>query len=163
MVKYTQTNNMKKERLIIECLFKLGVRVTELCDLRVDNIIFERAIIKVVGKGDKSRYITIDETLLELLYEVKNQTYVIEDEKGLPRKRQHINYRINKLCRDASIGKMYEPHAFRRGYATHLHNKEVSLVTASKAMGHSSPSVTANYYTIVDQEGMRKQLKGIFK
>lgn len=143
-----------REKLIIELLYGTGIRLSELIELRTDNINFHNGTIKVLGKGNKERIIPLNKSLFQLLNlymglkieSVGNSNgYFIVTDKGEQSYPMFI-YRIVKerLSSLRSTDKS-SPHVLRHTFATHLLNKGADLNAIKDLLGHSSLAATQVY------------------
>lgn len=142
---------------VLELLFGTGIRISELCNLKRENIIFSQNIIKIHGKGNKERVIPIfHENILEALKLYEKNFYDISIGKDyffINRNKnilssQSVRNMINKYCRDANIKLHITPHMFRHTFATTLLDSDVDTRYIQQLLGHSS-ILTTQIYTHV--------------
>ena len=159
-------NNMSvTQKVIFELLYSCGLRVSELCDLKINNINLKSCNIICRGKGDKERIIPFGEyakncitEYLEhrklLLNEDNNQKFLYTDDKR-PYNRQDVYRFIHETGK--IIGKDISPHTLRHTFATHLLENGADLRVVQELLGHSNVSTT-QFYTHVS----KKHLKNIY-
>jgi len=144
----------KRNKMIILLLLYTGLRVSELCDIKVKNIDFLTAHLKVFGKGGKVREVPLKLGVVEAIkeYLVERSTnpfadseYLIVGQRGVLQ-RDAINTMLEKLTVRSGIDVGLKPHTFRHTFCTRLVSKGVSLTTVSKLAGHSSIDTTARFY-----------------
>jgi len=147
----------ERNRAMLETLYGCGLRVTELITLRISDLFFDEGFIRVLGKGNKERFIPIN---------TKNQQYIITFIKEI---RCHItpqndyedilflNRRGKQLTRNmvfmilkdlvikAGIKKTVSPHTFRHSFATHLLENGADLRAIQQMLGHESITTTEIY------------------
>ncbi len=161
----------QRSQALLELLYGTGIRVSECCNLRLQDIDFQIGTILVVGKGRKERYIPVGSYALDALY-----TYVHNGREDLLRGNQEINedavflnYRGKKLSR-SGVRKILEdlvgktaatyhisPHVLRHTFATHMLNEGADMRSVQELLGHSHLSST-QIYTHVTKD----QLKHVY-
>ena len=122
-----------RDRCIIELLYSCGLRVSELCELKINNIQFDANVIRFFGKGNKERIIPLTfyakEWLEKYLYQSRqilsnrktsDQKYVFLSNNGKRLTRAAVWQSIKKYVNAAGITKSVSPHTFRHSFATHL-------------------------------------------
>lgn len=131
---------------IVELLFATGMRVSELCDLRMSDVDIVQGRIRIIGKGNKERLIDIcqDETLKALkewlsLYENKTSDSPLFISR-LYRKLspQSVRQLVKNLVEGVGMVKHVTPHTFRHTLATLLLEEDVDITYIQKLLGHSS-------------------------
>lgn len=155
-----QSNKQKYEiavRLvaIIELLFGAGLRVSELCSLRLADIDLNEGIIKVYGKGGKERIIQICQTpilnaisayiQLSKKYGQYAERSLFVNSRGLALSTQSVRAAIKKIAKEAGIEKTITPHTLRHSFATLLLEEGVDIKYIQTILGHSSLSTTQIY------------------
>ncbi|MBM4174628.1 MAG: tyrosine recombinase XerC [Ignavibacteria bacterium] len=162
-------NYLKKDKenlpawAIIELLYGCGLRVSEICSLKVEDIDLENSTIKIFGKGKKHRIIpvgTYAKEAINLMVEKNksNSKFLFHTEKGEPLYPKLI-YRIvkNFLSDITEDGKIY-PHALRHSFATHMLNRGADLKSIKELLGHENLSTT-QIYTHVSVEHLKQTYK----
>ena len=138
--------------LILELLFATGMRISELCSLRTEQIDFHDYIIKIYGKGSKERLIQICNANVRRL--IDNYIAIIESEEHeylfinrLQNKlsEQSVRYMINDYAKNAQITQHITPHMFRHSFATLLLEEDVDIRYIQQMLGHSSITTTQIY------------------
>ncbi|MFW9902471.1 MAG: site-specific tyrosine recombinase/integron integrase [Candidatus Thorarchaeota archaeon] len=149
-------NSHKSSRyyLIIRLLYSTMARVSELCNIKIRDIDFERGYIRLRGKGNKERIVPVDQKTLEILEEhLKNRiNYDIEDFLLVNTRNQQLSPRvvqtdiktIKEKC-GFSDSKIITPHIFRHTGATHLRRSGMDISELQDILGHSSPNTTRIY------------------
>ena len=147
--------NLKVQTMIMT-LYGTGLRRGELLSIKLTDIDSSRMIIKVLGKGNKERYVPINDILLKQfrhywkVYQPKEYLFETNDrsKKYCGRSIQHM---FNLAKKKAGITKEGGPHMLRHTYATHLVEAGVPLVMVQRLMGHSSVRTTSGYLWIANQ------------
>ncbi len=149
-----------RNRLIIELLYATGIRVSELVNIKVNDISGDS--IKITGKGDKTRIVFFNDVCKKYLdkymikrNEINKCDYLIINHNGNKITTRMIRNIINDLITKTSIIKHVSPHVIRHSFATHLLNNGCDLLTVQELLGHSSISTTG-IYTHVSSEHIRE-------
>lgn len=163
--------NREQEKLIVrdlailELMFMTGVRISELCNLKVEAIDLEQGLVRVYGKGGKERVIPIgnrDVVLLlkeyKKLFTEKIDAYFFVNRWGNPLSDQAVRLMINKYTKEAGIKMHLTPHMFRHSFATLLLEEDVDIRIIQALLGHSS-IVTTQIYAHVASEKKRNVLE----
>ena len=155
-----------RDIVVIEILFSTGLRVSELCNIKQNNINIQTGILKIKGKGDKERIIQIcDNEVKRLLKEYQNlfkvqidQTnYFLVNRLGNKISEQSVRLMIKKYQKLIGIDKHITPHMFRHSFATLLLEEGVDIRYIQHMLGHSNISTT-QIYTQVNIKQQRKIL-----
>lgn len=158
-----------RNRAILEMLYSCGLRVSELCGLKLSNLFLEEGFIKVEGKGGKERLVPISKRAvkeLELWFVDRNQISIkpgSEDylflslRRGTPLSRITVFYWVKELAAAAGITKNISPHTFRHSFATHLLTGGANLRAIQAMLGHECISTT-EIYTHVDRSRLREEI-----
>lgn len=159
----------QRNRAILEMLYSCGLRVSELCGLKLSNLFLEEGFIKVEGKGGKERLVPISKRAvkeLELWFVDRNQISIkpgSEDylflslRRGTPLSRITVFYWVKELAAAAGITKNISPHTFRHSFATHLLAGGANLRAIQAMLGHECISTT-EIYTHVDRSRLREEI-----
>ena len=161
-----------RDRCILEMLYSSGLRVSELCNLKVNNIQFDLDLIRFFGKGNKERmipltyyarrwlerYLTQSRRILSER-STKGSKFVFLSNNGLPLTRAAVWQSVKKYINKASIPKKISPHTFRHSFATHLVDGGANLVEVQALLGHADISTTEIYTHLsrdfIDSEYMK--------
>ena len=149
-------NNVSKLTiwLALETLFATGVRVAELCDIRLCDVDLENGTILIHGKGNRERIVYIIDKNLRVKFEKyykKRHEILIDAENFFITKRytpaspDFIRRNLHQLVKRANIKKRVTPHMIRHSAATHLLEAGVDIRYVQKLLGHSSISTTEIY------------------
>lgn len=164
----TSTKLGIRDRTIIEVLYATGMRVSELCNLTLEQLHLTVHLIQPRGKGNKERIVPIGEIAEQWLKKylnsvrpqlIKGETpFVFLNAHGGQLTRQAIWQLLKKLTRKAGIKKDVTPHTLRHSFATNLLNNGADLRVVQELLGHSDISTT-QIYTHVSQS----HLKAVYK
>lgn len=159
--------SITRDIAILELLFTTGIRVSELCSLKMENIGKNFSYILVKGKGEKERLIQIcnKETILALKAYYNAFKQAIEKTEFFFVNRlqssisdQSVRFMIKKYTALAGIEKNITPHTFRHTFATLLLEEGVDLIYIQHLLGHSS-IMTTQIYTHVNQAKQKQILR----
>ena len=141
-----------RNRLIMELLYATGIRVSELVNIKINDIDISNLSITVTGKGDKTRIVFFNKVVKELLNkyikessEIRKNDYLIINQHGKQITTRGIRLIMNKVIDETSIIKHVHPHILRHTFATHLLNNGCDLLTVQELLGHVSISTTGIY------------------
>ena len=151
-----------RDSLIIELLYSTGIRVSEAINIKLSDINEYSRNIKILGKGNKERYVLYGSRFEELYNEYKKEFYdVIKDNYLLLSKNNKklnesaIRKIINKVTLKSGLNKHVYPHMLRHTYATHMLNGGAELLSVKELLGHKNIQTTG-IYTHVTNERLRK-------
>ena len=159
----------QRNKSIIETLYGCGLRVSELCGLKLSDLHFEEEYIQIIGKGNKERVIPIGEVAMSniMLYKnhvrnhlaIKkgNEDILYLNRRGTKLSRIMIFNIIKELALIAGIKKNISPHTFRHSFATHLIEGGADLRAIQEMLGHESITTT-EIYTHLDRTFLRETL-----
>ena len=156
-----------RNRLILELLYGTGIRVSELCNIKISDIDFNNKTIRILGKGSKERIVLYNNTCnnilnkyinddRKLLLNNKLNEYLIvglNKTKGLTTR--SVEMIIDSIINKAALNRNVTPHVFRHTFATHLLNEGCDILVVKELLGHSSLDTTG-IYTHVSNERLRK-------
>lgn len=158
----------QRDRLILEIFYATGLRVSELVNIKIEDIDDDRKEIKVNGKGNKDRIVCFGDYCLEFLKLFINDgrqkilkkhhtscTYLIINDNGRKITTRGIELILNNIVKKAAIKKHISPHMIRHTFATHLLNEGCDLTTVQELLGHESLETT-QIYTHVSNEHLRE-------
>lgn len=147
----------ERNRAMLETLYSCGLRVSEMIELKVSDLFFDEGFIKVIGKGNKQRFVPINDYMIKLIETYKNLIRSrIKTQKGYEdtlflnrRGKQLSRNMIFMILRDhaekAGISKTVSPHTFRHSFATHLLENGADLRAIQQMLGHESITTTEIY------------------
>lgn len=139
-----------RDRLIVRLIYATGVRVSELCSIRVEDIDFEEQTIRVKGKGDKIRTVFVDEETLQKIGEFIGNTIegpLFAGQQGNPLSPRTVQHLFRQHA-PAGI----TPHKIRHSYASELYRRSKNLRVVQENLGHSSIKTTEIYlHTDLDE------------
>ncbi len=160
----------ERNRTILETLYSCGLRVTELITLRISDLFFEEGFIRVIGKGNKERFVPINSQTQKYirLYIEQIRVHIntqksFEDTLFLNRRgkqltRNMIFMIIKELAIKAGISKKISPHTFRHSFATHLLENGADLHAIQQMLGHESITTT-EIYVHVDRSFLKNVME----
>ena len=153
-----------RDKTMLELMYATGMRVSELVNLKVNQLNLNQGVVRVLGKGGKERLIPLGELSVDWLerYITVNTRkiqlhagYLFINQKGSVMTRQAFWYRIKKHAIQANINPAPSPHVLRHSFATHLLNHSADLRVVQMLLGHSDLSTT-QIYTLVAKEKLKQ-------
>ena len=157
----------QRNRAMLETLYSSGLRVSELIELQLSNIFEEMGFVRVVGKGNKERYVPIGKHALKhinlycdhirchLNIQSGHEDFVFLNRRGRKLSRVMVFMIIKDLAAAISLKKNISPHTFRHSFATHLIEGGADLRAVQEMLGHESITTT-EIYTHLDRDYLRQ-------
>jgi len=152
---------------ILETLYSAGLRVSELCALEMNNILSDSSMLRVLGKGNKERFVPLGSKVIKLIddYCKHDRSKLVDKKKsdgniflsknGKQLTRMTIFNIMKKWTQISGINKDISPHTFRHSFATHLLEGGADLRSVQEMLGHSDISTT-QIYTHLDNEYLKE-------
>jgi integrase/recombinase XerD len=139
-----------KHRCIMAVLYGTGVRIAELIGIQLSDIKRADGCIRIIGKGNKERYVPLNDILLQLIEkyyrEYRTKKWLFENDLTF---RQYsatsVRQFLKKFKMEANVQSLVTPHKFRHSHATALLEQGVDLRTIQKELGHNSIKTTQCY------------------
>jgi len=157
----------ERNRTILETLYSCGLRVSELTNLQLSDLYFDEGFIRVIGKGNKQRFVPINKETQKYikLYinTIRNHITIqkgFEDTVFLNRRGKNLSRVmiftiIKNLAIKVGIKKKISPHTFRHSFATHLLERGADLRAIQQMLGHESITTT-EIYMHLDKSFLKK-------
>ena len=146
-----------RDKAMIEMLYATGMRISELVNLKLNNVDTNRCVVKVLGKGSKERLIPFGENALEALNLYLNvRPSSNSKEVFLSNRKRRLSrvtfwQRIKTYLKRENLKLSISPHTLRHAFATHLLNRGADLRSVQLLLGHSDLSTTQIYTHIAKQ------------
>jgi integrase/recombinase XerC len=150
---------------VLETIYSCGLRVSELCGLRADDIDWSQQIVRVRGKGKKERLVPIGNPALMAIQDYWNTfkqppggaspIFFAETKKRAPLAPVQLARRLKQFLAIAGLDPGLTPHKLRHSYATHLLDAGADLRSVQELLGHAH-LVTTQVYTHVTTERLKK-------
>jgi len=158
----------QRNRTILETLYSCGLRISELCNLKLSDLYLDEGFIKVEGKGSKQRLVPISPRAikeLQLYFIDRNsatikpgyEDYVFISKRGKNISRITVFHFIKELSDATGLQKNISPHTFRHSFATHLLEGGANLRAIQCMLGHESIGTT-EIYTHMDTHRLRSEI-----
>lgn len=147
-----------KQRVLFALIYSAGLRVGEVCSLKINDIDSDRMTIRIVkGKGKTDRYVPLSKYALQGLRKyvksARPQTYLFNGKvKGEPLGKSAVQQSFRQAVKKAGIIKDVSVHTLRHTYATHLLEEGVDLVTIQELLGHARIDTTMMYLHVAKFE-----------
>ena len=153
---------------LLELLYGTGIRVSELCNIKLHDIDFYNNNILITGKGNKQRYVPIHQSLREILITylnfARNKLLKDSDEivdnlfvnhRGGPLTSRGVRDILKNLVNESGLNVKISPHVLRHSFATHMLDYGADLRSVQKLLGHENLSTT-QIYTHVSKEKLKE-------
>ena len=162
-----------RNRAMLEVLYSSGLRVSELVDLKINNVYFDIGFLRVIGKGNKERLVPIGRDALKYLKiycdEIRGkaphkpaqkgfEAYAFLNRNGRKLTRVMVFTIIKDLALVVGLNKTISPHTFRHSFATHLIEGGADLRAVQEMLGHESITTT-EIYTHLDRDYLRQVIQ----
>ena len=146
-----------RDHAMLRLLSATGMRVGELVMLDVDDLSFDEARVRVIGRGNRERSLPVDESTLGsvrryldearpfLTRNAPNETALVVNQRGLRLTRQGFWLIMKGLVREAGLPAIMTPHMLRHSYATHQIVEGLGLEELRQLLGHASIATTQVY------------------
>ncbi len=155
-----------RNKAMLELIYGSGLRVSELVNLKVNDVNLSDQLVRMIGKGNKERIVPIGDYAYDAISNyllnyrdsmIKNEIcdYLFLNNHGKNMTRQGFFIIINKLAKEKNIKKELSPHTLRHSFASHLLDNGADLKSIQEMLGHSSLSTT-QIYMHVATEKLRK-------
>ena len=163
----TEETTGLRDKAILETFYSSGLRVSELINLKINDLFFTDEIVRVLGKGSKERIVPMGQNAIYWLKEYLNRSrpilekksksgnYVFLNKRGTKLSRMGVWKIVNYYSNRAGITKEMHPHTFRHSFATHLLEGGADLRAVQEMLGHSDISTT-QIYTHVDRNYIKQ-------
>ena len=157
-----------RNRCIVETIYACGLRISECCNLLIDNVDQQSLVLRVIGKGNKERIVPFYPRLSELIDLYKKEyrsKYANPDFKYLFVSTRHskisprsVQYLLDEVKIKANIPVDIHPHMLRHSFATHLLDNGADLRTVQELLGHANLSTT-QLYTHLTYDRLKKTVE----
>jgi integrase/recombinase XerD len=156
-----------RDRAILEILYGCGLRVSEVCGLRISLVYPDEGFVRVTGKGDKERIVPMGGEAVEayrnwmaarpLAAAPSYDDIVFLNRFGKPLSRVSVFNMVKKAAQFAGVTKEISPHTFRHSFATHLMENGADLRVVQEMLGHES-ILTTEIYTHIDSATWQRSI-----
>lgn len=158
----------QRDRLILELMYNTGIRVSELVNIKINDIDLYNREIRILGKGNKERIVLFNESCLEYINgfindgrkkilnknKIQNE-YLIINGHGKRLTTRGVELLLDKILSKTFLKKKVTPHMLRHSFATHLLNDGCDILTVKELLGHESLETT-QVYTHVSNERLKE-------
>ena len=156
-----------RDKAILELFYACGTRVSELINLKVNDLFLYDEVIRVLGKGSKERLIPIGSSAIKwineyltksrplLMKKMKSENYLFLNSRSTKLSRMGVWKIIERYVKEAEIKKDVHPHTFRHSFATHLLEGGADLRAVQEMLGHADISTT-QIYTHIDRDYIKQ-------
>jgi integrase/recombinase XerD len=162
-----------RNRAMLEMLYSSGLRVSELVNIKLNNLHFDVGFLQVIGKGNKERLVPIGSDAMKFVTiyidqirgvpphkipQKGNEAFVFLNRNGKKLSRVMVFTIIKNLAKAIGLKKTISPHTFRHSFATHLIEGGADLRAVQEMLGHSSITTT-EIYTHLDRDYLRQVIQ----
>lgn len=160
-----------RNKAMIETMYSCGLRVSELCGLKMNDLYMEEGFLRVTGKGSKQRLVPMSPTAIKEIttYIDGTRKYIdikpgyesflfLSIRRGKPISRVMVFDIVKKLVQEAGVNKSVSPHTFRHSFATHLLEGGANLRAIQCMLGHEKIATT-EIYTHIDRNRLREEIE----
>ncbi len=155
-----------RDRAMIEILYGAGLRISELLNLKLGEVLLDSNFVRIIGKGDKERIVPIGDHAVKavrrylkasrpFILKKKSSDYLFLNQRGSRMSRMGFWKILNRYVRKSRIKKRITPHTFRHSFATHLLEGGADLRAVQEMLGHADIKTT-QIYTHIDREYLKE-------
>lgn len=160
-----------RNRCMIEIIYASGLRVSEMCHLRLQDINLQIGFVKCIGKGNKERIVPVNEKCCllvreyiekyrpQLLGDNFHSQYLFIDKKGEVITRHQFFHILDKTVKKSGVNKHVTPHTLRHTFATHLLENDADLRSIQEMLGHSDISTSTIYTHVSNHKAIDEYMK----
>lgn len=159
----------ERDRAILEVLYGCGLRVSEVCSLRISEVYLKDMFVKVMGKGSKERLVPMAPSTASAIMDYLSvrpgsdagcEDVLFLNRFGRALSRVAVFKMVKSVALVAGVDKNLSPHTFRHSFATHLIENGADLRVVQEMLGHES-ILTTEIYTHVDSATWQREIKEI--
>ncbi len=155
VIKMFESTMNLKHKLVLMFLYYTGIRLSEIVNLRWDDIDFERGTIHLkTAKGEKERVIFFHDKLKDFIsyFNLRKEGFVFMSNLGKKYDKRTIQKIVSNSAGKSGIGKKVTPHTLRHSFATHLLEAGADIRHIQKLLGHSSLQTTQIYTHVANKD-----------
>lgn len=159
----------ERDRAILEVLYGCGLRVSEVCSLKISEVYLKDMFVKVMGKGSKERLVPMAPSTASAIMDYLSvrpesesgcEDVLFLNRFGRALSRVAVFKMVKYVALVAGVDKNLSPHTFRHSFATHLVENGADLRVVQEMLGHES-ILTTEIYTHVDSTTWQREIKEI--
>ena len=159
----------ERDRAILEVLYGCGLRVSEVCSLKISEVYLKDMFVKVMGKGSKERLVPMAPSTASAIMDYLSvrpesdagcEDVLFLNRFGRALSRVAVFQMVKSVALVAGVDKNLSPHTFRHSFATHLVENGADLRVVQEMLGHES-ILTTEIYTHVDSTTWQREIKEI--
>lgn len=159
----------ERDRAILEVLYGCGLRVSEVCSLKISEVYLKDMFVKVMGKGSKERLVPMAPSTASVIMDYLSvrpesdagcEDVLFLNRFGRALSRVAVFKMVKSVALVAGVDKNLSPHTFRHSFATHLIENGADLRVVQEMLGHES-ILTTEIYTHVDSATWQREIKEI--
>lgn len=155
---------------IFELIYGSGLRASEVCAIKMNDLSLDERRVTIHGKGDKERILPLSDMSVKRIYEYlpirdvwnkKKLQYLFVNKQGNTLNREYIHTHLKRLLKENDLPKKFSTHSLRHSFATHLMNEGVDVRIVQSLLGHEDISTT-QIYTELDTHTKREEYDRCF-
>jgi len=161
---------LERDIAILQVFYATGARVSEVANLKLDDLHTDLGYIRCLGKGNRERIVPVGEETVraverylasarQRLLDARQSPYLFASSRGLKLTREAIWRLVKKYARRAGIIRRVSPHTLRHSFATHLLERGADLRAIQEMLGHASITTTQRYTHVTPTRLKRIHLK----
>lgn len=160
-----------RDRTIFEVMYGCGLRLSEICNLKIEDIDFNNRILSILGKGSKRRIVPFYKMIKQLLenylknirikYLKEEHGYVFINKNGGKLTNRGVQYLLDRAIKQNNLPLQLSPHTLRHSFATHLLEAKVDIRIVQELLGHSNLSTT-QIYTHISVDRLKESYNKAF-
>jgi len=159
----------QRNKAMLETLYSCGLRVSELVNLKITNLFFDKGFMKIEGKADKERLVPVSDKAINEINKYQSdyrnsleiskdsENFLFLNRRGKKLSRVMVFTIIKNIAKKIGLNKKISPHTFRHSFATHLINGGADLRAVQEMLGHES-ILTTEIYTHLDMEYLKSTI-----
>ena len=159
----------QRNKAMLETLYSCGLRVSELVNLKITNLFFDKGFMKIEGKADKERLVPVSNQAINEINKYQSdyrnsleiskdsENFLFLNRRGKKLSRVMVFTIIKNIAKKIGLNKKISPHTFRHSFATHLINGGADLRAVQEMLGHES-ILTTEIYTHLDMEYLKSTI-----
>lgn len=155
---------------IFELIYGSGLRASEVCTIKLNDLSLDERRMKIHGKGGKDRIVPLSDMSVKKIYEYlpvrdvwnkKKSSLLFINKQGNKLNREYIHVHLKQLLKEKGLSQDVSTHSLRHSFATHMMSEGVDVRIVQTLLGHEDISTT-QIYTKLDTSDLRKEYDRCF-
>lgn len=158
------------DKAVFELIYGSGLRASEVCTIKLNDLSLDERRIKIHGKGDKDRIVPLSDMSVKRIYEYlpvrdlwnkKKSSLLFINKQGNKLNREYIHAHLKQLLKEKGLSQDVSTHSLRHSFATHMMSEGVDIRIVQTLLGHEDISTT-QIYTKLNTSDLRKEYDRCF-